>query len=219
MSSEDRGLESVVSSFHNSMDWVRLEEVVQSDAHWLKSVDDVVDDSVSNLFLDGSSEELGGQLVYDVMLSVSNGDGESIDIALDVEESNEEGLVRRRLQLPNDSKRDSCSLREIDISDSVVFDSGHSLSSVEESDILEESSNSIDFHNDSDGSLLGRESLNGHLRIGLGVEVDELGKQVSNVEQESFDAKVVLRIGSLDLRNREVRELLREDRDDDLSHL
>lgn len=77
------------------------------------------------------------------MLSVSDSDGKSIDAALDLEKSKKVRLIHSTLKLPNDLDGDTSSLRQVDIGDSVILNSGNSLSSVKESDILEESSNLV----------------------------------------------------------------------------
>lgn len=213
------GLHGVVSSFGDTGQGLSSEEIVQLGRHGSQCLDDVVNDGVGDLLLDSSGKELSGELVEDVVLGVSNGDGQSVDVALNLEKSNDHRLVRGRLQLPDDSEGNSSSLREIDVSNSMVFDFGHSLSSVEESDVLEVSSDSIDFHHDLDRGLVGGESLDGHSSIRLGSEVDELGKQVTDVKKESFDREVVLGVGSLDLGDGQVGKSRGHDGDENHSHL
>jgi len=101
----------------------------------------------------------------------------------------------------------------------VVLNSGDSLSSVEESDVLEESSDLIDLHDNLGGVLLSLKSLYAHSSVSLSSEVNELGEEISNVEDHSIDREVILGVGSLNLRDRQVSELLGENGNEDGSHL
>lgn len=78
-----------------------------------------------------------------LVLGVSNSDGKSIDAALDLEKSKKIRLVHSALELPNDLDGDTSSLRQVDVGDTVVLDLRNSFSSVEESNILEDSSNLV----------------------------------------------------------------------------
>jgi len=218
---EESGFHAVVKGAGETAGRSALEELVESSVDRSESLDDVVNDRGGDLSLDSSGEEFGDELVENVVLGGSDSDGESVDVALDVEKSSLEGLVGSALEFPDDLDSDSGSLRKIDVGDTVVFDSGHSLSSVKEFDILEEGSDVIGFHNDL-GVVLGfvaGESLDRDGGVGLGSEVDELGKEVTDVQEETFDGEVVLGVRSLDLGDREVRELLAENGDKDLLEL
>lgn len=69
LAAEEGRLHLLVRLADNSGERLSLEELVQLDADRLKGVDDVVDNSVSHLLLDGSGEELSGKLVEDANIN------------------------------------------------------------------------------------------------------------------------------------------------------
>jgi len=110
IASEESRLHRFVGLADNSGKRLTLEELVKSDAHWLKGINDVINDSVGHLLLDGASEELGGKLVKNIVLGISDGDSKSVDAAFNLKKSEEVRLVHAALELPNDLDRDTSSL-------------------------------------------------------------------------------------------------------------